>query len=137
MSHSFTAQESAVPRTEAENQRVRDEQRARILEGARAAFARTGMATTMADVAAAAGVSQGLAYRYFASKEELFRALVAEAMGADNVQVDAEGAPGARLKRLLTTILEARRDHPEVFQLMDHVLSDRETPADITDSVRQ
>jgi AcrR family transcriptional regulator len=33
----------------------------------------------MAEVAVAAGVSQGLAYRYFANKDELFRALVAKA----------------------------------------------------------
>jgi len=126
-----------VPRSEAENQRVRDEQRARILDGARTAFARTGMATTMADVASAAGVSQGLAYRYFASKEELIRALVADAMSSDNLRVEVEGAPGVRLRSVLTRILEARRDHPEVFLLMNHVLSDRDTPADVNELVRR
>lgn len=126
-----------MPRSEAENQRVRDEQRARILDGARTAFARTGMVTTMADVASAAGVSQGLAYRYFASKDELIRALVAEAMSSDNVRVDIEGTPGVKLRHLLTVILEARRDHPEVFLLMHHVLSDRDAPADINDRARQ
>ena len=126
-----------MPRSEAENQRVRDEQRARILDGARTAFARTGMATTMADVASAAGVSQGLAYRYFASKEELIRALVADAMSSDNLRVEVEGAPGVRLRSVLTRILEARRDHPEVFLLMNHVLSDRDTPADVNELVRR
>ena len=126
-----------MPRSEADNQRVRDEQRARILDGARTAFARTGMATTMADVASAAGVSQGLAYRYFASKEELIRALVADAMSSDNLRVEVEGTPGVRLRYVLTRILEARRDHPEVFLLMNHVLSDRDTPADINELVRR
>jgi len=64
-----------VPRTEEANQQLRSVQRAKILAGARAAFARRGSATTMADVAAAAGVSQGLAYRYFAGKDEVVLAI--------------------------------------------------------------
>ena len=62
---------------------------ARILAGARTAFARKGMAATMADVAAAAGVSQGLPYRYFSDKNGLVRARVAEAVQ----QAAAEGSP--------------------------------------------
>jgi AcrR family transcriptional regulator len=126
-----------VPRTEAANQRVRDEQRARILDGARTVFARRGMAATMAEVAAAAGVSQGLAYRYFASKDELFHALVADAMRSDIPPLDHSGTPGARLEHLLTRLLEARRDHPEMFQLMHHVLSDEATAADVAELVRR
>jgi AcrR family transcriptional regulator len=126
-----------MPRTEAENQRVRDEQRARILDAARTVFARRGMAATMADVAAAAGVSQGLAYRYFAGKDELFRALVVDAMRADIPQIDDSGTPGARLQHLLTRLLEARRDHPEMFQLMNHVLSDEATAADAAELLRR
>jgi AcrR family transcriptional regulator len=137
MNDSFIHQEVSVPRTEEENQRVRDEQRARILEGARAAFARTGMATTMADVAAAAGVSQGLAYRYFTSKDDLVRALVAESVGAQDLRVEDQATPGATLERLLTVILEARREHPELFQVLYHVLEDRATPPDLLDQVRQ
>jgi len=126
-----------VPRTEADNERVRDEQRARILNGARAVFARRGIAATMAEVAAEAGVSQGLAYRYFASKDELFRALVADAMRPDDLQVDPSAAPGAQLRRLLTVVLETRRDHPEMYQLMYHVLSDSGTPPDVIAAVQQ
>ena len=47
------------------------------------------MAATMADVAASAGVSQGLPYRYFSDKDDLIRALVTEAVR----QADAEGSP--------------------------------------------
>jgi AcrR family transcriptional regulator len=126
-----------VPRSEADNERVRDEQRARILNGARAVFARRGMAATMAEVAAEAGVSQGLAYRYFASKDELFRALVADAMRPDDLRLDASGTPGAQLRRLLTVVLEARRDYPEMYQLMYHVLSDAGTPPDVIGAVQQ
>jgi AcrR family transcriptional regulator len=126
-----------MPRTDDANQRVRDEQRARILDGARAVFARGGMSATMADVAAAAGVSQGLAYRYFAGKDELFRALVAEAMRSDVSIGEGEGAPAERIATLLTAIIRARRDQPEWFRLLDQVISDPATPADLLEAVRR
>jgi AcrR family transcriptional regulator len=126
-----------VPRTEDANRRIRDEQRARILAGARELFARRGMAATMAEVAAAAGVSQGLAYRYFASKDDLFRALVADTMQWGDLEIEQTGTPGQRLRFLLTALLEARRDHPEVFQVMYHVLSDQATPPDLLALMRR
>lgn len=128
-----------MPRTEAANERVRRDARARILAGARAAFARKGMAATMADVAAAAGVSQGLAYRYFGDKDDLVRALVAEAVQ----QADAAGSPLAlpggaaeRLDRLITTMVEARQAEPELFLLFQHVASDPATPGDLLEVIR-
>lgn len=49
------------------------EVRDRILDGADRAFRASGFrGTTIPDIAAQAGVSVGLIYRYFASKEELF-----------------------------------------------------------------
>src|SRR5215218_9458437 len=85
-----------VPRTEEANQQLRSVQRAKILAGARTAFARRGLATTMADVAAAAGVSQGLAYRYFAGKDEIYLALVEEALisSAGPRVEELTGSPG-------------------------------------------
>ena len=57
------------PRTEESNQRIREEQRERILEAARMIFAHKGFTDTkMTDIAAAAGVSYGLAYHYFKDK---------------------------------------------------------------------
>jgi AcrR family transcriptional regulator len=127
-----------VPRSAVTNERVRQEARARILAGARAAFARQGLAATMADVAAAAGVSQGLPYRYFRDKDGLIRALVTETVR----QADAEGSPldlpgsaGHRLRCLITTMVEARRAQPELFLLMQHVVSDPATPRDLLDLI--
>jgi AcrR family transcriptional regulator len=54
----------------------RTARRGQILDAALACFARTGYhATTMADIAAEAGVSKGVPYLYFASKETLYVAL--------------------------------------------------------------
>ena len=55
---------------------TRSARRGQIMEAALACFARAGYhATTMADVAAQAGVSKGTPYLYFPSKEALFIAL--------------------------------------------------------------
>lgn len=71
--------------------------RQEILAAAMACFARHGFhRTTMADIAAEAGISDGLAYRYFAGKDEIIRAVVdqeaqrdapsaVEAVGSDDV----------------------------------------------------
>jgi AcrR family transcriptional regulator len=127
-----------VPRTEVANERIRQEARARILAGARAAFARKGLAATMADVAASAGVSQGLPYRYFSDKDDLIRALVTETVR----QADTEGSPlelpgsaAGRLRRLITSMAGARRAQPELFLLMQHVVSDPATPRDLLDLI--
>jgi AcrR family transcriptional regulator len=128
-----------VPRTGEANEQARRDARARILAGARAAFARKGIAATMADVAAAAGVSQGLPYRYFSDKDDLVRALVTEAVQ----QADAEGSPLAlpgsaaeRLRRLVTSLVEARQAQPEFFLLFQHVASDPATPHDVLELIQ-
>src|SRR5215470_5024222 len=57
-------------------EQARAARRDQIVVAALACFARTGYhATTMADVAAQAGVSKGTPYLYFESKEALFIAL--------------------------------------------------------------
>ena len=125
-----------MPRTEAANQRIREQQRARILTAATQVFASRGPAATMADVASAAGVSQGLAYRYFASKDELFHALVEQALASGDGAPPLEGPPAERLRALLTAIVAARRDHPEFFQLLAHVARDPEIPPDLLRRMR-
>jgi AcrR family transcriptional regulator len=120
----------------------REMQRAKILEGARRIFARKGKAATMADVAEAAGVSQGLAYRYFAGKEEIYRELVEQALeqaGRVTAQPMQESSttPGQRLALLVTRLVEYRRDHLETFQLLDQALSSDKAPNDFAELIRQ
>ena len=68
-----------MPRNQAQNEQVRANRRAQILEAARGVFAQHGYhAANVSDVAAAAGVSQGTVYHYFESKEELLMAVYEE-----------------------------------------------------------
>ncbi len=128
-----------MPRTRAANQHIREEQRAKILDSARKVFARKGMAATMADVAAAAGVSQGLAYRYFASKEALFHELVEQSVqsGIAGIQriPKMPGTLEERLGFLVSMAWEGRREHPEIYQLMYQVLDDEATLDDIRELI--
>jgi AcrR family transcriptional regulator len=97
------------------------------------------MAATMADVAAAAEVSQGLAYRYFASKEALFHVLVEQSVqsGIAGIQriPQMPGTPRERLGFLLSVAWEGRREHPEIYQLMYQVLEDEATSDDIRELI--
>lgn len=57
----------------------RDARRAQVLEAARRCFVRNGYhATSMADVCRAAGVSSGVVYLYFASKDDIIATLAAQ-----------------------------------------------------------
>jgi AcrR family transcriptional regulator len=136
MNHSFNKTGEAMPRSEKANQRVREIVTAKILEGARKVFARKGMGATMADIAAAARVSQGLAYRYFANKEAIINALVEEGIHSSaefSSILDLPGTPGERLATIITRLLQARREQPEFFMMFYQMLSD-ET---VSDSVRE
>ena len=95
------------------------ERRAELLDAAEHLFAGRGVAdVTVADIAAAAGVSKGSFYGYFASKEELVAALnerfgnelfavLDEALGALVSSGGAAGSGGRRLTRSrLREILE-------------------------------
>jgi len=58
-------------------QRLKDEVRDRILEGALKVFARKGFAAaSMADVGKEAGVSTGNLYRYYSGKDDLYDAVI-------------------------------------------------------------
>lgn len=103
-----------MPRNKMENQRIRDSQRASILEAAKGVFARKGWASTVADIAAASKVSQGLIYHYFSNKEAIFSELMAKAIQSDSLSFEtvlkSEGTPTQRLETLITRIIKYRHE---------------------------
>jgi len=130
-----------IPRTEETNQKIREEQRAKILKAARNVFSRKGRSTTMADVAIEAGVSQGLAYRYFTSKEEIFTTLViqlAQSGGGPAERIkQIQGTPGSRLALLITYILEENKTNPGSSQFFNQVLADDSTPNELRQVIQK
>jgi AcrR family transcriptional regulator len=66
-----------MPRNKELNQIIKDERREQIISAALKLFAAKGLAATkMSDLSKSTGISQGLVYHYFRSKEELFTNIV-------------------------------------------------------------
>ena len=130
-----------MPRTKEANQRIREEQRTKILEGALRVFAHKGMAATMSDVAASAGVSHGLAYRYFPSKEALFKELIEQATQSGMALMQqvqkVSGTPGERLNFLISKSLENMREHIEFYQFSAQIFDDETMPEDSRNLLRK
>jgi AcrR family transcriptional regulator len=90
-----------------------------ILRGAASAFATKGYAaTSMEDVAAAAGITKLIVYRHFSSKEELYDAVlerVSERSREVFIAGLQAGRPGAGAVRSLLTVA---REDPAGFSLL-------------------
>lgn len=69
-----------MARNQETNQKRKDERREKILSAALLLFATNGLAATkVTDIATAVGMSQGLLYHYFNTKEEIFTELISSA----------------------------------------------------------
>lgn len=97
-----------MPKAAAPTRRVRrkEARQAEIVQAALASFAERGFAATrLDDVAAAAGISKGTIYLYFPNKEELFRAVVRQAvlpnLEAAEAEVATHAGSSADLLRML------------------------------------
>jgi AcrR family transcriptional regulator len=88
------------------NQIIKDERREQILAAALKLFATKGLsATRMSDLSKSTGISQGLVYHYYRSKEELFTNLVDTAIEKMNsAAINLEKLPlTAKAKIILAT----------------------------------
>jgi AcrR family transcriptional regulator len=109
------------PRSPAQNERMRSRSREAILRAALELFAERGFGrTTMAEVAARAGVSKGLIYTHVSSKDDLLREIVVERIRqVEEVRagVGRLGTAGDRLLRFLRASLADVRDHADELRL--------------------
>ena len=106
------------PRNEEQNEQVRDERREQILSAALKVFAKKGFAATkISDIVGRGGMSHGLVYHYFRSKEEIFYALFKRAMetSAQSIlMVDAmKLTPLEKVRQTARYILGAMEGHED------------------------
>jgi len=111
-----------VPRSGEVYQQIRDERREQILRTAAEVFARRGVASTrINDIAEAAGISQGLLYRYFANREEVFAALlerlVQETIRQVHSALEYPGTPWEQLHWLTGQLLLGMYEQPNFIPL--------------------
>jgi AcrR family transcriptional regulator len=107
-----------LARNQAQNQKQKDERRAQILSSALLLFSTKGLAATkVTDIAAAAGMSQGLMYHYFDSKEAIFVELIRSAFARLNSACySLEGlalSPAEKIKLALEGLLQGINDNAD------------------------
>jgi AcrR family transcriptional regulator len=97
----------------------RSERRKTLLDAGASAFASGGYAgTSMEDVASRAKVTRLIIYRHFASKEELYRAVLERAVQGVAAAVAAELAKGRSVAGVVRGFLYAARVDPDGFRLL-------------------
>jgi AcrR family transcriptional regulator len=111
-----------VPRTPQQFEEQREESRALILAHALELFARHGYAgTSVRMIARAAGISQGLMYNYFDSKEELLHAIfqrsVQDILGIFARATQEEPDPRRALERIIRMSFDAIRQNMDFWKL--------------------
>lgn len=114
-----------MPRSKEQNEQIKEERRSQILSQALRLFASRGLAATkIADIAAAAGVSQGLIYHYFDSKEAIFTELIRHAYDGINKAVryleSLPDSPEAKIRLAITGLLRdtVQREDTARFYLL-------------------
>lgn len=112
---------------------ARAERREQILDAATRAFARTGFtATGLGDIADEAGVTHVILYRHFASKAELYRAVLDRARSrlADIVGTDDYD------KQTIPGLLRAAAADPDGFRLLFRHAAREPDFRDVIDAIR-
>ena len=128
-----------MPRTEESNQRIREEQRHKILLAATKVFARKGLAATkMADIATEAGIGYGLLYHYFTNKDLIFQAAVERStQGSQSLMTRISAlslSPWERIYRLTAEILAGIQREPDAFLIVQQAITSDKVPQEIRES---
>lgn len=100
------------PRSEEANAQVKDDRRRQILLSALQVFVRKGFsATKMSDIATDAGISYGLLYHYFQSKNQIYAELVNSAVQASTHGIEQAQSAGTEpveaIRSLVTSAFRA------------------------------
>jgi AcrR family transcriptional regulator len=108
-----------MPRSEEANAQVKDDRQKQILLAALEIFIHKGFAAAkMRDIATAAGISYGLMYHYFQSKDEIYAELVGEAIESSRLgmaQVRASDMePVEMIRAVVTRVFKAVDQHQSI-----------------------
>ena len=109
------------PRTTIQNEQIRQQSRKKIMEAAFQLIANNGYeATSIAQIARKAGVSKGLLYNYFVSKEDLLERLVMEAFneGDELIEKLIVEDPAETLENIFKWYFHEMRTRTEHWKLL-------------------
>jgi AcrR family transcriptional regulator len=126
------------PRSAESNKAIREERRAAIMDTALIVFAERGFeGTRIQDIADRCGLSYGLVYRYFPSKEQIFTAMVEMALEAAGRL--AESLPKGTGPEALAAFVGIASAYPSplYFALVAQALSDKSVPEELAAQARE
>ena len=126
--YNFSMDQAITSPRDLRQQALADARREHILSAARAVFIEAGLeAVSMREIAKRAGYTAGAIYSYFASKEEIYGALLAESLerlnnfvnlSAEDISVDQEDQPAfTELRKSALAFYEFYRDNPRDLDL--------------------
>jgi AcrR family transcriptional regulator len=131
-----------MPRTVQQLDEIKQVRRAEILDAALKVFARRDLESAkITDIAEQAGVSHGLLYHYFPTKESLFAAIIerAVAVGISVIDEAERSTPDAwlALERIVDVMLAGLRERADVVRILASALSSEAVPPVIRQHVQQ
>ena len=109
------------PRTTSKNEEIRQESMKKIMDAAFSLIAKQGYeSTSIAQIAKEAGVSKGLMYNYFDSKEDLLEKLVNGAMSEGDKVIGEllSEDPKVTLQNIFEWFFKELKERPEYWTLM-------------------
>ena len=112
------------PRSKEQIEQIRKNSIRNILEAAFKLMAKNGYeATSISQIAKSAGVSKGLMYNYFESKEELLKALLNDAMDEADKLISGITSPdpSETLRNLFHWFFNELRERPEHWRLLTEI----------------
>lgn len=110
-----------MPRTAEQNEAIREETRRRIRQAAFPLFARRGFGQTpVSSIAEEAGISKGLIYHYYDSKEAILEDIFQElaAIGEQAMDFPEHLSPAGRLVHMIEMIFGFIREESETMRLL-------------------
>lgn len=131
-----------APRSEEEYAKIRQQSRENIKDTALELFARQGYhSTTISQIARQAGVSKGLMYNYFTSKEDLVKKLVEEEVTEGEVALEMafrkDLSPYQRLEMIVDTAIHIVENDVKHWKLVTMLSLQEEIMQQIRELVQQ
>jgi AcrR family transcriptional regulator len=121
-------------------QQRRRERRAEMVRAAMAAVREHGPAVSVAEIAAAAGITKPVLYRHFDDRADLQRAVGREAaallMARIGPALQAAGEPREQIGRIIGAFLGGIEDEPELWRFVVHHPVERAPGAEVVDDAR-
>jgi AcrR family transcriptional regulator len=120
-----------MPRTKEQFEKIREETKGKILNSALELFARKGYSnTSISDIAKSAGVSKGLAYNYFDSKQKLIESVVEVLfveIGQMFVALNEIKDPFDKLQKIIDLTFDWIKEKENFWRLYSTLLMQAET----------